>query len=279
MIKRILVPIDYSEASINAFETAVNIAERNSALLYILHVRDTISNEEESYPKEKINGVSDAMAGRMLIQRGVQLKVIFAEGLVGHVIIKTIQENKIDLVIMGTHGTSGFREYFIGSNAYYTIKRSGCPVLLIPEEGKWLEFDKILFPIRPAAFSFKLYQFIDDVIRQNINHSNIQILDISTDSFEKSMPGLSSMVQELRNKSAYKNTDITFRVSKNINIPDSVLSVADEIKADLIIISPGVDVASKPFFIGPFTQRIINHSKIPVLSILKTNAYQFHSKL
>jgi hypothetical protein len=185
--------------------------------------------------------------------------------------VNTVWENKIDLVIMGTHGISGFRDFFIGSTSYYVIKRASCPVLLIPEGKKWYEFNKILFPVRPSLFSFKLYKVVDNLIKRNKNACKVQILGISTDRYARDMPQLFSMTRKLKDKNSDSKIEILFSASKNINISESVLARANESKADLIIISPGVDVPSKPFFVGPFSQRIINHAKIPVLSILKTS--------
>jgi anthranilate/para-aminobenzoate synthase component II len=99
----------------------------------------------------------------------------------------------------------------------------------------------------------------------------VQILGISTDRYARDMPQLFSMTRKLKDKNSGSKIEILFSASKNINISESVLARANESKADLIIISPGVDVPSKPFFVGPFSQRIINHAKIPVLSILKTS--------
>jgi hypothetical protein len=113
------------------------MATANNAQLQILHVNDSLPGAEESFAQE---------------------------GIPGQIIVKTAWKIKIDLVIMGTQGVSGFRDFFIGSTSYYVIKRASCPVLCIPEGKKWFEFNKILFPVRPSLFSFKLYKVVDDII-------------------------------------------------------------------------------------------------------------------
>lgn len=270
MIKNILVPIDYSECSLNALNTAISVAESNNAILHILHVKDVVQDLEGSNVKERSLKIMDIMGGQILIQHGIQSKIVFAEGIVGHTIVNTITDNKIDLVIMGAYGESGPKDLHIGSNSYYVIKRSACPVLLIPEGEKKLEFNNILFPVRPNLFSLKLYQIIEDIIRQNKKPCTVQILSISSDSFEKNSAKFFSVMQAIKNKHIEREIAISFKPSNNINISENVLAEADNIMADLIIISPGVDIASKPFFVGPFSQRIINHSKVPVLSIIKS---------
>jgi len=270
MIKNILIAIDYSECSLNALNTAINIAERNSAILHVLHITDVLQSLEGLHKREKSQKIIDIMGGKLLAQHGVQSKVIFAEGIVGHTIVNTIIENKIDLVVMGVYGESGPNDLHIGSNSYYVIKRSSCPVLLIPEGEKKLEFNKILFPVRPTLFSINLYKILEDIIRPNKKSCTIQILSIASNRFDKYLARFLSLVDIIKSSYKEKKIAVLHKHSNNINIPENVLTEADNIMADLIVIAPGVDVASRPSFLGPFSQRIINHSKVPVLSIIKS---------
>ncbi len=64
---------------------------------------------------------------------------------------------------MGAYGASGHRDFFIGSNAYYTIKHACCPVLIVPEGKRWQDFNRVLFPLRPTLGAFKKYQYISDL--------------------------------------------------------------------------------------------------------------------
>src|SRR5690349_21476295 len=104
MIQKILVPVDFSEGSLNALESAIIIASNNNALLQILHITDIMPGMEAPYSIKKAKLICDAMAGNILIDHGIKAEIIFAEGIVGHVIAKIVFENKTDLVIMGSHG-------------------------------------------------------------------------------------------------------------------------------------------------------------------------------
>jgi nucleotide-binding universal stress UspA family protein len=271
MIKKILVPVDYSEASLNALESAIYIAEKHNATLYILHIQDIIPDTEASHASGNTKELYSAMAGNLMIKHGLKTNVIFAEGIVGHVIVKTIFETKTDLVIMGSHGESGHRNLFIGSNAYYVTKRATCPVLLIPPGKKWKEFEKILFPARPALFSSKLHHFIYELVKFNAQKCMVHVLDVSTDKLFSNEHWQSAITSELKNNDLAGKIEVAFSVNISADIAKSVLSSAKNIKADLLVISPGVDIATRPFFVGPFSQKIINHSRIPVLSILRSS--------
>jgi hypothetical protein len=58
--------------------------------------------------------------------------------------------------------------------------------------------------------------------------------------------------------------------NNNPDIAEGVLHFAEQTDTDLLVISPGLDIMSRPYFIGPFCQRIIGHVKTPILSILRT---------
>ena len=58
-------PIDFSQASLNAFETAISIATANNAQLQILHVKDSLSGVEESISPDKTKGIIDEVFGAL----------------------------------------------------------------------------------------------------------------------------------------------------------------------------------------------------------------------
>jgi nucleotide-binding universal stress UspA family protein len=269
MIKKILVPVDYSEASLNALESAIYIAEMHNATLHILHIHDIILEAEESYSTANANELYNAMAGRLMIKHGLKTNVTFAEGMVGQVIVKTAFEKKADLVIMGSHGESGHRNFFIGSNAYYVIKRATCPILLIPPGKKWKEFEKIVFPARPGLISAKHHHFIYELMKFNTQKCTLHVLDVTTHKNPGTDTWQSAIKEEIKNNDLSDKLAISFSQNISPDIAKSVLSTTKQMKADLLVISPGVDVATRPFFVGPFSQKIINYSRIPVLSILR----------
>lgn len=269
MISNILIPTDYSEASFNALETAIVIAKRNNAYIQLLHVNDTVLVPEETYAIKNAHQIGHAIADNIKQRHGIDTKVIFTEGYIGPTIVKLALEIKPDLIVMGTCGASGHRNLFIGSNSYYTIKYACCPVLIIPEGKKWQQFHQVLFPFRPALGAFKKYQFISGLVLQIDPESRFDLFAISIDRKEHDIKQVTEIANELKNMS---NGSVPFTVSYSFgrNIPEEVLDKADRSKTDLIIISSTVDVANKQFFIGPFSQRIINHARMPVLSVFRT---------
>ena len=270
MIHTILVPVDFSESSLNALETATEIAGKHKALLQILHVADpvvpaTMNGSPNMLENER--QIFDAMAGRILQKHGIKSEILFKEGFTGPTIVKTAQLNKPDLVVIGAHGASGYRELFIGSNAYFVVKFSACPVLIIPESNKWHGFEKILYPARTSYGALQRYEFVKHLVKGQSAELEFLGLSVRKDADEES--AMRSMADKLKSRKPDQKIQFAVNFSQEKNIAREVLDYADRTNADLIVISPAIDVMNKQFFVGPFSQRIINHAKVPVLYINK----------
>ena len=265
----ILIPTDYSEASFNALETAIVIAKRNNASLILLHIDEAGYLPEDTYTIKNASQIGNAIADNIKQRHGIPTTVLLKEGFIGPTIVRLAFDIKPDLIVMGAYGASGHRDFFIGSNSYFTIKNACCPVLIVPEGKRWHDFNTVLFPLRPTLGAFKKYQFIIDLVIKIHPNSNFKLYGISTDRKEQDLDQVTEIGNELK-KSWNQSFQYEVSYSHGKNIGEEVLDKADKSKADLIVVSSTVDVATKLFFIGPFSQRIINHARIPVLCVFRT---------
>lgn len=147
-IKKILVPVDFSEGSQQALEYGIALAEKLGAQVTVLHVVD--------YPPpysqvEALTMVAPA-EGEVTFdtflrkraqedmrefvkpyqEKGLQIPVEFESGAASDGIARAAGELGADLVVMGTHGRTGIKRLMIGSVAERTLRYSPCPVLTIP---------------------------------------------------------------------------------------------------------------------------------------------------
>jgi nucleotide-binding universal stress UspA family protein len=275
-LTNILVPLDFSETSMNALETAIVIAKQQKANITLLNVVDSslmFGFNGIYYVSEKtIDHIVDVSTRRLnsLLKKlkeehklncTSEIKV----GLVPQSIIKTAADNDVDLIIMGTHGTSGVREFFIGSTAQQVIKIGSSPVLTVPPNKKWVDFKTILFPIRPVAEGVEKYDFLRKIMRHNSMSIKVLILAPTYNDREKKI--LRKLVRELKTKLIEDEIKISGSLKSGGNMPKAVLKMSKSIGADMIVITVKNEAAFKQFFIGPFEQRILNHARVPVLSI------------
>jgi len=148
-IKRILWPTDFSESSYAALKTAEELAQHFSAELVVLHVVPPIpaipagaSLEgafSPSYPLEMENQAREAL--RKVVERNISSKTkteaLVLHGNVGGEIVNVVKREHVDLIVMATHGSSGWQRFLLGSVAKKLMRMAPCPVLSIqfpPEE-------------------------------------------------------------------------------------------------------------------------------------------------
>ncbi len=275
-IKNILVPIDFSEASNNALAVALAMAERHQAKIHLLNVVQSQSfidpvGMHGAMPSIENTYVNDAKENmkkhKQAIERKSQVHVdTHVEiGNIALCISKYVLDNQKDLIVMGTHGTSGWNEFFLGSNAMATIKECTCPVLTIPPSFKKRTFNSVLYPIRNVGGVVEKYDYIKQIVEKN--DAQIHLLGVAqlNDEYEASILG--NKLKAVRESILHNNDYISYETHQCENIAEKILEVAHKRNDDLIVINATLDKAWYKFFSGSFTQQIVNHSKIPVLSI------------
>ncbi|MFK7804476.1 MAG: universal stress protein [Anaerolineae bacterium] len=147
MFKRILVPLDGSELAERALAQAKHLAVEDSAEIYLLRVYEPeqalaapVSSLDTYHLVVSVSEVRERaqkyLAKVKATLAGIQVHEIAIEsiGNVANVIVEQAAENKIDLVVMSSHGYSGFRRFMMGSVTTETLKRAPCPVLIVPAE-------------------------------------------------------------------------------------------------------------------------------------------------
>lgn len=146
--KKILFCTDFSENSLPARNLAIEYAAAFDAELHILHV---ISAHFRTYPVYETMVPVDVELLEQQIQEGAQnqLEVVanecrkqvkevntsFATGTPAVEIVRSANEESIDLIIMGTHGWTGFKHLVLGSTAENVVRTASCPVLTVRSQG------------------------------------------------------------------------------------------------------------------------------------------------
>ena len=156
-MKKILVPCDFSKPAINAFRFAIDIATQSRGTIHLVNVielpilHDTVLmpvlNFEEQLLKELRQKAEEQFKKIIEKYQTPGAKVLYKVefGAVFRMIQDYIKEHSIDLVLMGSHGASGIREFFIGSNAEKIVRNSPVPVLVLKEYYKG-PIKNIVFP-------------------------------------------------------------------------------------------------------------------------------------
>ncbi len=138
--KKILVPVDFSEFSAEALQSAAGIAELRDAKLTIMHV---MIEPETSVPyevyidwqtvKDDMKTDAEKMLKEMTEKAGVSgiSERVLVWGEPAHLITDTAKSGNFDLIVMATHGRTGLPRLFFGSVAEKVIRQASCPVLVM----------------------------------------------------------------------------------------------------------------------------------------------------
>jgi len=282
-IKNVLMPTDFSELSACAFKVAVALCKRQNAKLTILHVVDSmyymtaIDANEALYPSlgtaesDYVKSYRQNMEGtvkELTSKYGIQVKAIVEMGNPADTICRVASRDNFDLIVMGTHGASGLREFFMGSNAFSVVKHASCPVLTIPGNWNRTEFKKVVFPIRLLPGAIEKYDYARPIIEKN--KSSLLIVGLAERENSQSIHDLADMVNQFKLQLNDDKVDFLSVLYHSKKFPEKVMDESEDFDADLIVITANLDYDLKAFFIGPFAQQIVNHSQRPVLSIRKT---------
>ena len=272
MIKKIVTAIDFSECSMNAFRHYVDMARNLQADLIMVWVNPETFKFVPSREKQDDETVRAREAFEGIWQQyhadlgDLELKYIIKRGQVYEQIVKTAIEENADLIVAGTHGVSGFREFWMGSNAFRLIMASTLPVLTIREETPLNQYlKKIVLPIDST---------VETRQKNSIAAEFAKVFDA-----EVHVVGLySSEVEDIRKLvDSYLDDTITYLKEQGIkyqlaykecnNITNKTLEYAKEIDANLIVIMTEQEIKTANLWMGPYARQMINHAEIPVLSV------------
>jgi nucleotide-binding universal stress UspA family protein len=142
-IRRVMHPTDFSRASSAAFKRAVEMAKSNRAELLLVHViSPAMPLVGDGYVSPQVYEDMEA-AARAYTQKhlqaliakakkaGARVKGLLLEGLAHERIAQAARSRKADVVVIGTHGRTGFAKLFLGSVASRVLAISPCPVLTV----------------------------------------------------------------------------------------------------------------------------------------------------
>ncbi|HEX9742617.1 MAG TPA: universal stress protein [Nitrospiraceae bacterium] len=152
LFSKILVPVDFSPCSEEAFRLACTLARMFFSELILLHVVDTKSLEalnrlglalpSEGRKQKKRLSHQARLFARGLMQsdaaKGLPISRVVKEGAPFVEIARLARSEKVQLVVMGTHGNQAgnVEKIFFGSTAEKVVRTAGCPVLTVPLPGK-----------------------------------------------------------------------------------------------------------------------------------------------
>ena len=276
-IKNILVPVDFTETSEIAVDEAVGLALELNAVLHLIHIVDNsesvsfVDRELELalsslYDVEKEAGVKlSGIAEEIDFKYGIKPVFETSIGLIHTEILQYVEEHNINLIVMGTHGASGYKEYIIGSNAQRIVSHAKIPVLTL-QQGKTITgFKNILIPIDNSLHSREKVNLA--LIVADLFDAKIHILGLLDSKEKTELNKFKTKLKAIEIVIAADELPYSTTIVDGDSLAEEAMAYAAEHRCDLIVINTGHESKIGSAFLGAFAQHIVNHSKIPVLSL------------
>lgn len=276
MLNNILVPVDFSDHSYYALEVAANLAKGHSAKLHIVHMMglsDAVLTKEES------KQVLEAMFHMKLAEKRFEtlMSQPYLEGVDFENFVKNYtnfieldevaKEVDAQLIVMGSHGSSGLQELFVGSNTEKVVRTATAPVLVIKEKSSD-------FSIKNAVFATDFEPNSSDSLKKvcpllKSMGANIKLLYVNLpgDRFRNSAE-IEKVAQEFLYKMPEHGMTLEdVDVYNDYTVEGGIFNYSTDNNIDLITVPTHGRRGLAHFFAGSIGEDIVNHSNLPVLSI------------
>ena len=278
LIKKILVPIDFLDASRNVLKVAIGLAKKSDAKIYLLHAYRLIQPKILLLPffqAPKYNGLElkrefenysfalfKAIENDFFQNVKVEYEFITEIGFVAQAIKSIVSAQGIDLVVIGSNNTPRKSEFW-GSNTLEVIKKIKVPILAIPSDASLFRIEKITL-----ASDFKkitdpnIFNFIKNFA--TIFKANIQILNLD---YSKNSLSQDKIKAKLEFDRIFDGVKHSFHFKSS---PDFELGISEHMlseDSDILIIIPRDHNFFASFFKRNLVTSLVLKTKIPLLTI------------
>lgn len=268
----IVVAVDFSTSSIHAIEYAIPLANKLKSDIILVWV-DKFSSNESLYPDTSSQNRNEAKKRfeEIILQfgkkmgKGLKMEYKLRKGKVFHEVDTLAKSLGAMLVVTGTHGVSGFEEFWIGSNAFRIVTYASAPVITVRHDFNIKKsIERIVVPIDGSSETIQKLPFVARLA--HLFKSEVHV--VATHSSHL------SSIQRIAEK--YLQMSVSYFQAQEItcvedsmvsnDITKALLQYAVNVKADLISIMTEQETPVN-ILLGAQAQQMINQSPIPILSI------------
>lgn len=261
-MSKILVGFDFSKGSAYAVDLAIDIANRMQLDLRLVYVKE--KDEDENPIREEIERRNAAVEHLL---KGIKLEYVIREGKVSDQLCAQAEEDDAQLIVVGTHGMSGFTKNWIGRNTYRTIAEAKCPVLTIREDFNFNKnLERIVVPLDNTS---ETRQKLPAALRfAKIFGSELHIVGLYTSESVDIKNIVNSYVRgtdTYLTKLGIPHKCVYLTVPKNLTV--TTLEYAESINADMIVIMTEQESSLTSFILGNYAEQMLTLSRIPICSV------------
>ncbi len=276
-MKTIIVPIDFSEHSEYALHTAAILAKEQNAEIIALHMLELSTVHaygEESQSKH----IEKALYYTKLAEKKFDgflnkeyLKGISVTPIIRHFKVfselgEVVAENNADLVVMGSKGSSGLTEFFIGSNTEKVVRNSEVPVLVVKNKPINWDVKKVVFATdfsEEAIPSFSKSIALLDAMKVDVQMLYVNVPGEGFKATDEMEWAVETFLEQAEgNLDRVKN--VHFIADKSAE--KGILKYAKKVDADIVAVTTHGRTGLARFFEGSVSEDLVNHADFAILS-------------
>jgi nucleotide-binding universal stress UspA family protein len=273
-MKKILVPCDFSNTAVQAFRFACEMASVSKGEVFVLNVIELpslhssllvpIQAYENAFLKEiktkthnNFEKIKEKWGGKVKIHFSVE------HGSVTEGIRKFVARKRVDLVVMGTHGSSGLKEYTVGSNTEKIVRSTQVPVIAIKKSVNVSSLKNIIFPTNLSAVNKDLIISIKAL--QGFFKARLHILYVNVPSNFVPDHSTEKRLIEFARQNQFKNCSI--HIYNDIDEESGIINFAAKFKNKIIAMSTHGRKGINHLMSGSIAEDVVNHIDCPIWTL------------
>lgn len=276
-MKKIIVPIDFSEHSERALKTAAKLAKKMNAELLALHMlemSDVLLTKSDSEQQQKTVYFLKLVEHRFeTFLDKAYLKDVNVTPIVKHFKVfsevnDVAKEHNANLIVMGSHGSNGFTEFFVGSNTERVVRNSEIPVLVIKNEIKDVDFSTAIFATNFEEENVRPYLNATAMFETLGTKLILLYVNLPNEHFKSSVEIEKKIAEFLitADGNLDRLNDVAYQA--DYTVEHGVMNYANKVGADIIAIPTHGRKGIAHFFSGSIGEDIANHSPLPVITFM-----------
>jgi nucleotide-binding universal stress UspA family protein len=268
-MKTIIVPLDFSDESLNGLNLALMLADKTGANIQLIHVigKNTSANKELLEKENQLVKMKFEDIIQKCNEKGninCTLNYNIKEGQIFKEIAGLADIYEDVLTVLSTHGASGFENLFIGGNAYKITSHSRNPVITVRKSKIPSNINNIVLPL---DITFQTREKVPYTVKlAEVFGSKIHLLTIRLSNLKSIEKKLYQYAGQVASYLDAHKIPYTVEHLHGNNLTDLTLDYSQSVDADLISIMTEQEKSASNLLLGNFAHQMINKAFIPVLS-------------
>jgi len=273
-MKKILVPIDFSDEAKYACKVAAQIAKKTNSEIILLHMLDIPSVAIDPLETNNLRGGGQAIFVMKAIHKkfekfkslpffeGIKIseEVKFHKAFDG--VIEESKKHNVDLIVMGSQGATGLKEMLVGSNTEKVVRHSEIPVLVIKHDVDNFDIKDIIFASDFGDESKR--SFLNVINFANKFNAKLHLLFINTiHNFESTITTKNKLENFV---SGFDIKSYTLNIYNDTTIEEGILNFGREMNADIIAINTHGRSGLSQLFSESISKELANHALRPIIT-------------